>query len=65
VFETVYSSHCFCCGFYIITTNSIAVIKDFKEFNKRILVSTDLVGRGIDIERVNIVVNYDFPDKVC
>eukprot|EP00953_Heterococcus_sp_UTEX-ZZ885_P030728 16213-Heterococcus_DN1.PRE.2 len=41
----------------------IAVIKDFKEFNKRILVSTDLVGRGIDIERVNIVVNYDFPDK--
>lgn len=43
--------------------NRIAVIKDFKEFNKRILVSTDLVGRGIDIERVNIVVNYDFPDK--
>ncbi len=42
----------------------IAVIKDFKEFNKRILVSTDLVGRGIDIERVNIVINYDFPDKV-
>jgi ATP-dependent RNA helicase UAP56/SUB2 len=49
----------------MITINSIAVIKDFKEFNKRILVSTDLVGRGIDIERVNIVVNYDFPDKVC
>ncbi len=42
----------------------IAVIKDFKEFNKRILVSTDLAGRGIDIERVNIVINYDFPDKV-
>eukprot|EP00640_Fibrocapsa_japonica_P001102 CAMPEP_0113933906 /NCGR_PEP_ID=MMETSP1339-20121228/1242_1 /TAXON_ID=94617 /ORGANISM="Fibrocapsa japonica" /LENGTH=426 /DNA_ID=CAMNT_0000935457 /DNA_START=168 /DNA_END=1448 /DNA_ORIENTATION=+ /assembly_acc=CAM_ASM_000762 len=37
--------------------------KSFKEFNKRILVSTDLFGRGIDIERVNIVVNYDFPDN--
>lgn len=25
------------------------------------MVSTDLFGRGIDIERVNIVINYDFP----
>lgn len=25
--------------------------------------ATDLVGRGIDIERVNIVVNYDMPDS--
>merc|ERR1719432_462121 len=33
--------------------------KQFKEFQKRIMVSTDLFGRGIDIERVNIVVNYD------
>lgn len=37
--------------------------KAFKEFQKRILVSTDLFGRGIDIERVNIVINYDFPDN--
>ena len=22
----------------------------------------DLFGRGIDIERVNVVINYDFPD---
>jgi len=35
----------------------------WQEFNKRILVSTDLFGRGIDIERVNIVINYDFPDQ--
>merc|ERR1712085_20879 len=32
-----------------------------KQFKKRILVSTDLFGRGIDIERVNIVINYDMP----
>ncbi|TXG55739.1 hypothetical protein EZV62_017052 [Acer yangbiense] len=37
--------------------------KGFKEGNKRILVATDLVGRGIDIERVNIVINYDMPDS--
>ncbi|GMQ03132.1 hypothetical protein CsSME_00049053 [Camellia sinensis var. sinensis] len=36
--------------------------KGFKEGHKRILVATDLVGRGIDIERVNIVINYDMPD---
>lgn len=41
----------------------IARFKSFKEFNKRILVTTDLFGRGIDIERVNIVINYDFPDS--
>lgn len=31
----------------------------FKAFEKRILVATDIFGRGIDVERVNIVVNYD------
>merc|ERR1711881_467305 len=36
--------------------------KMFKEFQKRIMVCTDLFGRGIDIERVNIVINYDMSD---
>jgi len=35
--------------------------KEFKQGKKRILVATDLIGRGIDIERVNIVINYDMP----
>lgn len=34
---------------------------EFKEFNKRIMVATDLFGRGIDIEKVNVVINYDMP----
>jgi len=37
--------------------------RTFKEFKKRIMVATDIFGRGIDIERVNIVVNYDMPDS--
>ena len=40
----------------------ISKFQEFKDFKKRILVTTDLFGRGIDIERVNIVINYDFPD---
>ncbi|KAJ1638117.1 HLA-B associated transcript 1 [Pavlovales sp. CCMP2436] len=35
----------------------------FKNFQHRILVSTDIWGRGIDIERVNIVINYDMPEN--
>jgi ATP-dependent RNA helicase UAP56/SUB2 len=40
----------------------ISRFKDFKDFKSRVLVATDLFGRGIDIERVNIVINFDFPD---
>jgi len=36
----------------------------FKEYKSRILVSTDIFGRGVDFERVNIVINYDMPEKV-
>merc|ERR1712137_271175 len=35
----------------------------FKNFSARILVATDLFGRGVDIERVNVVINYDMPDN--
>ncbi|KAL7721244.1 RNA helicase [Entamoeba marina] len=36
----------------------------FREGETRILVSTDLSGRGIDIEKVNLVVNFDMsPDS--
>mmetsp|Transcript_578 Transcript_578/g.2297 ORF Transcript_578/g.2297 Transcript_578/m.2297 type:complete len:462 (-) Transcript_578:108-1493(-) len=35
--------------------------KAFKEGQKRIMVATDLIHRGIDVERVNIVINYDMP----
>jgi ATP-dependent RNA helicase UAP56/SUB2 len=41
----------------------IARYKSFKDFSKRIMVATDIFGRGIDIERVNIVINYDMPDS--
>ena len=43
--------------------NSIKRYKEFKEFNKRICVATDVFGRGIDIERINLAINYDLPDN--
>jgi len=39
----------------------ISRLQLFKDFKKRILITTDLFGRGIDIERVNIIINYDMP----
>ncbi len=39
----------------------IAKYKQFKDFKARLLVTTDLMGRGIDVERVNVVFNYDMP----
>lgn len=34
---------------------------DFKGFKYRIMVSTDIFGRGIDIEKINVVFNFDMP----
>ncbi len=44
-----------------LDTSSISRYTAFKAFEKRILVATDIFGRGIDVERVNIVINYDCP----
>ncbi|KHJ40739.1 DEAD/DEAH box helicase [Trichuris suis] len=40
----------------------LARYQQFRDFQKRILVATNLFGRGMDIERVNIVFNYDMPE---
>jgi len=37
--------------------------RKFKEFKARIMVATNLFGRGIDIERVNVVINYDMAES--
>uniref|UniRef100_A0A1B6CUG5 RNA helicase n=1 Tax=Clastoptera arizonana TaxID=38151 RepID=A0A1B6CUG5_9HEMI len=37
------------------------ILNKFKKLNYRILVSTDLVARGIDIENIDLVINYDLP----
>lgn len=58
------------CNFFSITIHGgmtqedrIDRYKKFKDFQARIMVSTDIFGRGIDIERVNVVINYDMPDN--
>jgi len=37
--------------------------RKFKDFHSRIMVATNIFGRGIDIERVNVVINYDMSEN--
>ncbi|ETO17727.1 dead box ATP-dependent RNA helicase [Reticulomyxa filosa] len=37
------------------------VFHDFREKKSRFLVCTDLITRGIDVQSVNVVINFDFP----
>ncbi len=39
----------------------LQALQDFKDGKARVLVATDIVARGIDIEGISHVVNYDFP----
>ena len=41
----------------------IKVYNDFKEAKYRVMISTDMYGRGIDIEKINIVINFHMPDE--
>lgn len=41
-------------------TNTIA---QFRKNDSRILISTDLLSRGIDIQQLSLVINYDLPYK--
>lgn len=41
----------------------LKIYNKFKEGQYRIMVCTDLLGRGIDIEKINIVINYDMPTE--
>ena len=37
-------------------------LKQFKEGNIRVLVATDIAARGIDIDKLQFVINYDIPN---
>lgn len=38
-----------------------AVLRDFKNMKKQIMVATDIIARGIDIDTIDLVLNYDVP----
>ncbi len=43
--------------------NRQKVLSQFKNGNLRVLVATDIAARGIDIDKLKYVINYDIPDQ--
>lgn len=41
-----------------------AVMEEFRSGGIRVLVTTDLLARGIDIQQISLVVNYDIPNDI-
>lgn len=40
------------------------VLKDYKDDKVQILVATDVAARGLDVDDISYVINYDMPDDV-
>jgi len=41
-----------------------AIISEFRSGQSRVLITTDLLARGIDVQHVSIVVNFDLPKNL-
>jgi len=40
------------------------VMREFRSGSSRVLISTDLLARGIDVHQVSLVINYDLPSNM-
>ena len=40
------------------------IMTEFRNGSSRILISTDLLSRGIDVQQVSLVINYDIPNNI-
>ena len=38
-----------------------AIMTEFRAGDSRVLIATDIWGRGIDVQQVSLVINYDLP----
>merc|ERR1712032_1611143 len=37
------------------------ILREFRSGSSRVLITTDLLSRGIDVQQVSMVINYDLP----
>jgi translation initiation factor 4A len=38
-------------------------MKEFRDGSVRMLITTDLLARGIDVQQLSLVINYDIPNN--
>jgi superfamily II DNA/RNA helicase len=39
------------------------IMREFRSGSSGVLITTDLLARGIDVQQVSLVINYDLPTK--
>jgi len=39
------------------------IMRQFRSGSSRVLITTDLLARGIDVQQVSLVINYDLPSN--
>ena len=39
------------------------IMREFRSGATRVLITTDLLARGIDVQQVSLVINYDLPNN--
>merc|ERR1719434_636947 len=39
------------------------IMREFRSGSSRVLITTDLLARGIDVQQVSLVINYDLPTQ--
>lgn len=48
-----------------MTTNErMETMRSFRKGDTRVLISTDLLSRGIDVQQISLVINYDVPKNI-
>ena len=40
-----------------------AIMQEFRSGGSRVLIATDVWGRGLDVQQVSLVINYDLPNN--
>tara|TARA_Y100000389_G_scaffold204372_1_gene256549 strand:- start:5355 stop:6602 length:1248 start_codon:yes stop_codon:yes gene_type:complete len=52
---------CSCIHSDLTTNERMDIMQKFRNGQTRVLISTDLLARGIDVQQVSLVINYDIP----
>ena len=55
---------CACIHSDLTTSERMHIMRGFRSGEVRVLISTDLLSRGIDVQQVSLVINYDLPRNV-
>ncbi len=55
---------CTCIHSDLTTSERMDTMYKFRKGDSRVLISTDLLSRGIDVQQVSLVINYDIPRNI-